>query len=59
MRGSGLVRETSGGKDHFYHEDSTTLADFADWTGSLPSKDASPDVIADSPWQIFGCKNGV
>ncbi|KAH9534586.1 hypothetical protein CY35_17G012900 [Sphagnum magellanicum] len=56
MRGSGLVRETSGGKDHFYHEDSTTLAD---WTGSLPSKDASPDVIADSPWQIFGCKNGL
>ncbi|KAH8935105.1 hypothetical protein BDL97_17G012300 [Sphagnum fallax] len=59
MRGNGLVRDASGGKDHLYHEDSTILADLPDWTGSLPSRDASPDVIADSPWQIFGCKNGL
>lgn len=25
---------------------------------SLLPKDASPDVVADSPWQIFGCENG-
>ena len=30
-----------------------------DWTGALLAKDASPDVVASSPWQIFGCKNGV
>jgi hypothetical protein len=33
-------------------------ADSRDWTGSLLAKDASPDVVATSPWQIFGCKNG-
>jgi hypothetical protein len=26
MRGNGLVRDASGGKDHLYHEDSTILA---------------------------------
>lgn len=26
MRGSGLARDASGGKDHLYNEDSTTLA---------------------------------
>ncbi|CAK9211288.1 unnamed protein product [Sphagnum troendelagicum] len=34
-------------------------ADSRDWTGSLLAKDASPDVVATSPWQIFGCKNGL
>lgn len=33
-------------------------ADSRDWTGPLLAKDASPDVVATSPWQIFGCKNG-
>lgn len=28
------------------------------WTGALLAKDASPDVVASSPWEIFGCKNG-
>ena len=34
-------------------------ANKVDWTGALLAKDASPDVVASSPWQIFGCKNGV
>jgi len=32
--------------------------DLPGWIGSLLPKDASPDVVADSPWQIFGCQNG-
>lgn len=37
---------------------SVLVPDLPDWTGSLLPKDASPDVIADTTWQIFGCKNG-
>jgi hypothetical protein len=65
-RATGLVRDQSGGSgmvtNSLFREDSSnTLADFKDpgWIGSLLPKDASPDVVADSPWQIFGCNNGL
>lgn len=65
-RANGLVRDQSGGSgmvtNSLFREDSSnTLADFKDpgWIGSLLPKDASPDVVADSPWQIFGCNNGL
>jgi hypothetical protein len=60
-KGSGHVHDTSGaGGDSMHREDSTSnFADSRDWTGSLLTKDASPDVVATSPWQIFGCKNGL
>lgn len=56
-RGSGLIRDVSGGSGEMFRE--SNQADMPNWTGALLAKDASPDVIASSPWHIFGCKNGL
>lgn len=63
VRRGSVVRDPSGGSgtvnNHLFREDSTTLADLPGLIVSLLPKDASPDVVADSPWQIFGCENGL
>nr|PNR33495.1 hypothetical protein PHYPA_025439 [Physcomitrium patens] len=65
-RSGGLVKDLSGGSgtitNPLFREGSTT--ELPGWVGSLLSRDssardASPDVVADSPWQIFGCVNGL
>ncbi|XP_073393165.1 protein ENHANCED DISEASE RESISTANCE 2-like isoform X2 [Physcomitrium patens] len=59
-KGSGLFRDVSGVSDALGGEDCVvTLEAVNHWTGGLLTKDASPDVVASSPWQIIGCKNGL
>jgi hypothetical protein len=58
---SRLNRDASGGSGNLLKQESTgsIQTDMKDWTGTLLAKDRSPDVVASSPWQIFGCKNGL
>lgn len=36
-----------------------TTADLRDWTGWLSIMQPTADVVAPSPWRIFGCENGL
>ncbi|KAG0586121.1 hypothetical protein KC19_2G065900 [Ceratodon purpureus] len=58
-RGSGLIRDVSGGSGDLLSRGESLQADMPTWTGAFLAKDASPDVVASSPWHIFGCKNGL